>query len=277
MIAAYKYLRPKLAATCAKADKNNAYESEKLLNEYLGFHYGGPAINCLHVDPPKNCFDFPLRCAELCMKHFDPEICSNERSLDIGCAVGRSTFELARVFRESLGIDFSFGFIKTCEVLSSSGKMRYEVTLEGDLTTSHVATVSEDIDKSRCLFRQGDACNLPLDIGQFGCVLAANLICRLPDPKSFFLRLKNLVAPGGICVITSPYTFMQEYTKKSNWIGGYNNANGEEVRAFEQMKIMLSRDFELVERRDMSFLIRETARKHQWTVADTSVWRRVGY
>lgn len=38
-------------------------------------------------------------------------------------------------------------------------------------------------DRSRCHFKEGDACDLPEDIGQFGCVLAANLICRLPDPR----------------------------------------------------------------------------------------------
>lgn len=73
---------------------------------------------------------------------------------------------------------------------------------------------SFDQDRERCEFRQGDACNLPLDLGQFGCVLAANLICRLPDPMAFLLRLSNLVAPGGICVITSPYSFLEEYTSK---------------------------------------------------------------
>lgn len=75
LIAAYKYLRPKLAASCAKTDnKTNVYESEKVLNEYLNFHYGGQQTNCLQADHPKNCFDFPLRCAELCMRHFNDAV-----------------------------------------------------------------------------------------------------------------------------------------------------------------------------------------------------------
>jgi len=61
---------------------------------------------------------------------------------------------------------------------------------------------------------QGDACNLPLDLGQFGCVLAANLIDRLRTPQNFLNRLGTLVAPGGILVITSPYTFLEEFTPK---------------------------------------------------------------
>ena len=57
----------------------------------------------------------------------------------------------------------------------------------------------------------GDGCDLP-EIGQFGCVLAANLICRLPDPIQFFDRLRSILVPGGIVVITSPYSWLEQYT-----------------------------------------------------------------
>ena len=69
-------------------------------------------------------------------------------------------------------------------------------------------------DRSRLSFYQGDACNLPSDLGQFGCVLAANLVCRLPNPYQFLDRLPSLVAPGGVLVITSPYSWLEEFTPK---------------------------------------------------------------
>jgi len=69
-------------------------------------------------------------------------------------------------------------------------------------------------DRSRLSFYQGDACNLPSDLGQFGCVLAANLVCRLPNPYQFLDRLPSLVAPGGTLVITSPYSWLEEFTPK---------------------------------------------------------------
>lgn len=59
----------------------------------------------------------------------------------------------------------------------------------------------------------GDACNLP-DLGKFGCVFAANLICRLPEPADFYSRLPDLVVPGGLLFITSPYTWLESYTEK---------------------------------------------------------------
>ena len=59
----------------------------------------------------------------------------------------------------------------------------------------------------------GDACNLP-ELGQFGCVLAANVICRLPDPVPFLVRLRSMVVPSGIVVITTPYSWLEQYTPK---------------------------------------------------------------
>ena len=62
----------------------------------------------------------------------------------------------------------------------------------------------------------GDACHLP-ELGQFGCVFAGNLICRLPEPMKFFQRLPGMIVPGGILVITSPYTWLQQYTPEVRW------------------------------------------------------------
>ena len=74
-------------------------------------------------------------------------------------------------------------------------------------------------------FIQGDACNLPTVAtlgGQFGCILAANLICRLHSPYSFLDRLAGLVAPGGVLVITSPYTWLEQFTQKVSNLLSYH-------------------------------------------------------
>ena len=56
-------------------EKDNVYESQKLLNEYLVFHYGSP-IEVLKWDfGPKDALDFPKRCADLCLKHYTPKVC----------------------------------------------------------------------------------------------------------------------------------------------------------------------------------------------------------
>ena len=67
------------------------------------------------------------------------------RALDIGCAVGRSTFELAREFDEVVGIDYSSAFIAKCQQLKITGESDYTLTVEGDLVQRKTARVSQDI------------------------------------------------------------------------------------------------------------------------------------
>ena len=56
--------------------------------------------------------------------------------------------------------------------------------------------------------------DLRSDLGDFDVVVMANLICRLPDPRSCLERVPSLVRPGGQLIITSPYTWMEEYTPR---------------------------------------------------------------
>ena len=60
---------------------------------------------------------------------------------------------------------------------------------------------------------------------------------------------------------------------QGKWIGGYTE-NGYEITGFVSLKQILAPYFELVEEQDMPFIIRETIRKYQWTVAHATVWRR---
>lgn len=48
----------------------------------------------------------------------------------------------------------------------------------------------------------------------------------------------------------------------------------EKVRGFASLKRILEPDFDLLAEEDMPFVIRETVRKHQWTVAHATIWRR---
>ena len=68
-------------------------------------------------------------------------------ALDIGCAVGRSSFELAKRFDQVVGIDFSHA----CNQLKTYGRLEYSVQTEGSLVSKHVAEVDLDIvSKSHC-------------------------------------------------------------------------------------------------------------------------------
>ena len=100
-------------------------------------------------------------------------------------------------------------------------------------------------------------------------VLAANLLCRLPDPRVFLERLPGLVKPGGQLLVTTPFTWLEEFTPRKNWIGAREgSASADELRR------LLEPNFELRFAKDLPFLIREHARKFQWSVAWGTRWVR---
>jgi putative 4-mercaptohistidine N1-methyltranferase len=249
----------------------NIYETDKLLGEYLLFHYGLPQEILPWPGGPADALGYPQRCVSECVE-FD-KLVGRERALDLGCAVGRSTFELARHFTRVVGIDYSQRFIDAANALQQKGSMDYKRTDEGDLTTWLTAYVPEDIDRSRVQFEQGDAMNLRADLGTFDLVLMANLIDRLSDPLKCLARLGDLVRPGGQLIITSPYTWMEDFTPRDNWLGGMTR-DGKKVLTRDGLEAALAGDFRLRKRRDLPFLIREHRRKFQWSVADATIWQR---
>jgi SAM-dependent methyltransferase len=157
--------------------------------------------------------------------------------------------------------------------------MSYTMRTEGDLVQSAVARVDPSLDRSRVRFIQGDACNLLASFPdtQFHVVLAANLLCRLPFPSRFLETVGHLIVPGGYLVMPSPYTWLEQYTPKDEWIGGFVcKQTGKEIKSFDGIKARLQDTgyFTLVEAFDMPFFIRETARKNQWSVSHVTVWQR---
>ena len=249
----------------------NIYETDKLLTEYLLFHYGAPEEILPYDFGPREALGYAERCVSECLDL--QNLPAAARALDLGCAVGRSTFELARHCEDAVGIDYSARFIEAAKALQADGVIEYRRLEEGALGSDSRAKAPEGIDRARVRFETGDAMALRAGLGRFDVVLMANLIDRLQAPKRCLSQLPDLVKPGGQLIITSPYTWLEEFTPKTNWIGGFER-DGREVTTFENLRSLLEPYFEFVAAKDLPFLIREHARKFQWSVAQATMWRR---
>ncbi|MFM8733821.1 MAG: 5-histidylcysteine sulfoxide synthase [Pirellulales bacterium] len=249
------------------------YETDQLVTQYLDFHYHDavPGGSRLQLGVP----NFPRACVDATMRHVAAD--RRDRCLDIGCSVGRSAFEFARSFGHVDAIDFSARFIQSGVRLQEGDEVLYEIPTEGDLTVGRAISLDRiglaEVGR-RVLFMQGDACNLKDLFTDYDLVFAGNLIDRLYDPTLFLEGIATRIRPGGLLVITSPYTWLEEYTPREKWLGGRREA-GEPFSTFDGLARSLAGSFSLVEREDIPFVIRETARKHQHTIAEMTVWRRV--
>lgn len=247
------------------------YESPRLLGEYLLLHYGGSKELChpaLPVDSSVGGTPFPVRCVR---ELLDPSVLpASSSALELGCSVGAAAFELARWCDRVEASDYSASFIAAAQALQRTGSLDGVRIVEGDRTAALTATVPEGIDRDRVLFTVQDATNLPAEAGPFDVVLAANLLCRLPDPGALLKRLPTLVKPGGQLLLTTPFTWLEEFTPRDRWIGG--TAPG--LSCEQELRNRLDGDFVLHRRIDLPFLIREHERKYQLGIALGTSWIR---
>lgn len=252
----------------------NPYETDRYLSEYLLFHFAEPEQILPWSFGPKDALGFTRRTASAGRVHATGSS-ETKRALDLGCAVGGSTFVLAEGYEEVLGIDYSHRFIEAAAVLAAGGAIAFDRVDEGGLTTPMIAGPLAGSRPGTVEFRQGDAMDLPADLGTFDLVHAANLLCRLPEPMRLINRLPDLVRPGGLLVLATPCTWMEVHTPEENWLGG-RVENGHATRTIDRLRGLLAGSFKELESRDEPFLIREHERKYQWSVSSVTIWRRAG-
>ncbi|MFD2206468.1 putative 4-mercaptohistidine N1-methyltransferase [Kiloniella antarctica] len=244
------------------------YETDNIVAQYIEFHYGDQYFGVPN---------FPVTCAKICLGHTAKSI--KERALDLGCATGRASFELAKSYNHVDAIDFSTRLIQAPTTLQQKGTQRYAVQDEGELVGYKEINLDDyegysEI-KDKINFMQGDACNLNAKYTDYDLVFAGNLIDRLYDPQKFISTIKDRIRAGGHLVLTSPYTWLEEFTRRDNWLGGYKSNTGEKHTTIDGLRDALAPEFELVTQPvDVPFVIRETRRKYQHTIAELTVWKK---
>jgi len=260
------------------AESSNKYETSQLVDQYLLFHYGADSEQQDAALQKRGAYpqvgNFVLHTASL-MQQFAT---GKGRALDLGCAVGRAVFELAREFESVTGVDFSASFIKSANHLKEHGKLIYRRQETGRYFSELVARAPAGIERSRVTFVEGDACALDSDLasaqGPYDAVLMANLLCRLTDPAAClrqFVESDRWVAQGGVLVIASPNTWSEQYTRADNFLDGLDSQ--ETLRRLGS----ILQGFELVHEEDFPFMIREHRRKYEYIVSQISVWRKVSH
>ncbi len=240
------------------------YESDELVSQYCEFQYG---------DAHFGVENFAIVTAKIALKF----AINKTKALDLGCATGRATYELAKEFDEVEGIDFSVRFVQVGAKLKSDGYVAFTVKEEGELVTNKKVTIEElgyKNLKDKVSFWQGDACNMKSNFNSYDLIMATNLIDRLYNPRLFLDTIYDRLNVDGILVLTSPYTWQESSTKKEFWLGGYKDDNGVEIKTIDSLKNILSDKFELIHIQDLDFVIKETARKYQHTISEVSVWRK---
>jgi len=244
--------------------QKSIYETDTALEQYLFFHYGKER-EYLPWPGPSEALHYPVAAVNelLDTRALD----KNARALDLGCAVGRTSFELSRHCREVVGIDLSKSFIRAANQMKRRGSIALSYIIEGDLRGETILRRPAGVKADRVYFRVGDAMKLPRQIGRFDVAVLLNLIDRVPNPAQCLRNVTERLNAGGQLIIASPYTWMEEHTPRTQWLGGRKGQT-----TLDALKKLLLTQYQLVRHRQIPFIIREHARKYQWSMAEGTCW-----
>lgn len=161
-------------------------------------------------------------------------------SIDLGCSVGRSSFELAaRTKGMVLGVDVSFAMLRKAQMILIDKQLSYERRRIGIVYDRREYPVelpnAELVDFWAC-----DILALPFGGGLFNSALALNVFDCVSSPRSFLAVLQGLLASGGKAIVATPYDWTPGATPVENWIGGHSQREGLDGSAESMLRLLLN-------------------------------------
>ena len=216
--------RPKLSSVSCDAAEMGAYFKELgrgdvdryaarcLLGTYMDVHYG--ALDGAPSALAAWAGGFWERVIEMAR----PERAARYgHALDLGCSVGRYTFELARLSELAVGMDLSFD-----AVAAAAGCQRTRTVAYGRRTHGFCfETVrSSYVPPQNVLFLVGDVLEPPFAAESFDLVAGLNLLDNVKLPLVALGQMDALLRPGGDLVLCSPYEWRTDICESAEWLEG---------------------------------------------------------
>ena len=250
----------------------NPYVTDLPVAQALESQYGAPAGE---LALPETATANPWVTLAALAARYQP---AGGRALEMGCGVGRGSFELARYFAHVDGVDFSARFIDVALMLARQDRFLYALPLEGALPDYRETQLScqgigaEQI--ARVHFSQGDPCNLKPVYQGYDLVLAVNLLEQLREPVRFVTEIVQRLNRGGVLLLSSAYQWQEAITPPENWLGG-RRENGEALGSYQALQRLLAPYCdELDAPQALLFWRRDNARHLHALRSEVTCWRR---
>ena len=144
------------------------------------------------------------------------------RVLDLGCAAGRTSFDLAAAHPGALvlGLDLHLGLLRLAQH-AAAGHVSYprrRIGLVYDRRCFPVALAgAERVDFWAC-----DALALPFAAGVAGLCVGLNLLDCVADPRRLLEGMADATSPGGRILLATPYDWSTRATPLEAWLGGHS-------------------------------------------------------
>ena len=151
---------------------------------------------------------------------------TNGYALDIGCAVGRLSFELSKTHSRVIGIDTSVSFIEKARELLLEKKLDFDLIMEGHVTEKRECDFNADWNFDRIDFIVADALALPFPKNMFSTVTSINILEKVSHPLKHLKDINRVLQKKkSTFVFSDPFSWDENVSDPENWLGGVINGN----------------------------------------------------
>ncbi len=139
-------------------------------------------------------------------------------ALDIGCALGRMSIELAQLgARQVIGVDRSTRMVEeAARLIEPADRTPIKLNLIPGWTIA--ASLKHTSTRTHCEFAISDALHLPFKEASFDFAVCLNVVDRVPSPAQVVQECWRVLKPGGHLVIADPYDWDERFTPRSHWV-----------------------------------------------------------
>ena len=143
--------------------------------------------------------------------------------LDLGCAAGRTSFDLAHHAPEALvlGIDSNLALLRLARRVATAGEARYAQRRIG-IVYDEKSFPAGLPGRERVDFWACDAMALPFAAAQADLIAALNVLDCVASPHAMLTGLARLLRPGGTLLLATPFDWSTRATPLEAWIGGHS-------------------------------------------------------
>jgi 5-histidylcysteine sulfoxide synthase/putative 4-mercaptohistidine N1-methyltranferase len=210
------------------------------------------------------------------LKVVQPYVTLDSKVLDLGCGVGRLSFELAKTTRHVDGIDFTARHIQHCLDLKEQGQLRYAMPTQGEIFDFHEVTLENlglEQSPENLHFSQGDGLNLKPQFGDYDLAICHRVIEFSYQPQELLQQLSQRIKPGGVVVLGSSYAWDVSITDMPHWIGGFKR-NGENLSSEAHLFEIMSTEFDLLQETQVISQFELDQRTSQTANNHITIWRK---
>ena len=145
-------------------------------------------------------------------------------ALDVGCAVGRLSFEMAATHTHVIGLDTSMAFVRKAREILVQRRLDFDLIIEGHLTEPRSCGFEGYPDFGNVDFIVGDALALPFRRRAFATAAAINLLEKVPEPLKHLTELNRVLrTEAAMLLFSDPFSWDETVSAPETWISGNGN------------------------------------------------------